>query len=218
MPPRSFAVYQPVRSHSFVDFGLSGGLEGLRWSKLCAADPAQFAHSTVYRSPHSGTSCSIKQLRVSAFPVQSFAPPSQHDVRAVLAAARKSLRDGVQATSSYYDSDFAVASLSQKELMHLAYNSTNEWVKEWRAGCNNRSSLSLCQVSGNLHLLWTTGSNGQYLMCTPLDVAGAVADPSSALNASLPAMDCSSIPTNKSSTHQRISDVEVLRVAVLPLY
>lgn len=207
MPPRSFSIYQPVRSHSFVDFGLSGGLEGLRWSNVPVADPAQFADSIVDRSPQLNSLCSIKQLRASTFPDQSFTPPCHNDVRVVL---NKAMHDGCEATSNHHGTHFTIAALPQKELLNLAKNSTNEWVREWRAGCNNSSSLGLFEVSGTIHLLWTTGSNGQFLMCTPLDVSGALADPSSALNSSLPAFDCSSIPANKCFTHQRISNIEVI--------
>ena len=217
MPPRSFSVYQPVRSHSFVDFGLSGGLEGLRWSEARASDTAQFADSVVDRSPHN-TLCSMVQLRASTFPDQSFAPPSYNDVRFLLTTAGKSLGDGHKASSSHLDTHFAVSSLPQKELMNIAKDSTSELVKEWRAGCNSSSSLAICEVSGNLILLWTTGSNGQFLMSTHLDVPGALADPCSSLNASLPAFDCSSIPSNKIQAHQRISDIQVQRHARLKLF
>ena len=150
MPPRSFSVYQPVRSHSFVDFGLSGGLEGLRCSE--ARVTAQFVDSVVDRSPHN-TLCSMVQLRASTFPDQSFAPPSYNDVRVVLTTAGKSLGDGQKTSSSHLDTHFAVASLPQKELINIAKDSTSEWVREWRAGCNSSSSLAICEVSGNLILL-----------------------------------------------------------------
>ncbi len=218
MPPRSFSVYQPVRSHTFVDFGLSGGLEGLRWSEARASDTAQFADSVVDRSPHNSTRCSMVQLRASTFPDQSFAPPSYNDVRVMLTTAGKSLGNCHKASSSHLDTHFAVSSLPQKELMNIAKDSASEWVKEWRAGCNSSSSLAICEVSGNLILLWTTGSNGQFLMCTHLDVPGALADPCSSLNASLPAFDCSSIPSNKIQAHQRISDIQVQRHARLKLF
>jgi hypothetical protein len=212
MPPRSFSTYQPVRSHAFVDFGLSGGLEGLRWSRASSADPTQFADTIVDRSTLPPSKCNIELIRASKFPDQTFTPPSHNDVRALLATARKRLHDFRRASSSgHRDTDLAVASIPQAELLSLGQDSTKEWVREWSAGCNSSSSLAVCEISGTPHLLWTTGSNGQFLMCSVLDIAGAVADPSSALNASLPAFDCSSIPTSTCFTHQRISDIEVIR-------
>jgi hypothetical protein len=219
MPPRSFSVYQPVRSHSFIDFGLSGGLEGLRWSKASPLEPAKYADTIVDRSSQPPPSlCSIVQMHVSMFPDEPFTPPSHGDARAALTAARSSMRDGSETSSKQHETDFAVASIPQKELTNLGKDAVNGCVKEWRAGCNNSSSLALCDVSGTSHLLWTTGSNGQFLMCAPINVAGALRDPSSALNASLPAFDTSSMPTKNCFTHQRISDIQVTRCSVSPMH
>ena len=218
MPPRSFSVFQPVRSHSFVDFGLSGGLEGLRWSKASSLEPAKYADTVVDRSPQLPSLCSIVQMRASTFPDEPFTPPTHKDVRAALTAARSSMLDGGDAISNQHDSDFAVASIPQKELMNFGKDAVNGWLKEWRASCNNSSTLALFDASGTPHLLWTTGSNGQFLMCAPIDIAGTVRDPSSALSASQPAFDSNSMTASKCFTHQRVSDIQVTHRGSFPTY
>jgi hypothetical protein len=210
MPPRSFSIYQPVPSHAFVDFGLSGGLEGLRWSRSSSADPKQFADTIVDRPTQCISKRNIELVRASTFPDQTFTPPSHNDVRALLTTARKHSRDFRASSSDHRDADLAIACIPQTELLSMGQDSTKEWVREWSAGCNSSSSLAVCEISGTPHLLWTTGSNGQFLMCSALDVATALADPSSTLNQSLPAFDSSSIPTKACFTHQRISDIEVI--------
>jgi hypothetical protein len=86
--------------------------------------------------------------------------------------------------------------------MNFGKDAVNGWLKEWRASCNNSSTLALFDASGTPHLLWTTGSNGQFLMCAPIDIAGTVRDPSSALNASQPAFDSNSMTASKCFKHQ----------------
>jgi hypothetical protein len=208
MPPRSFSIFQPVHSHPFADFGLSGGVEGLRWIKSSQADPIKFADSIVHRGSEPHSQFSLLQIRTSTFSDEPFSPPSFCDVQHLLGATKNNSRIGCKIKSNP-DFDFSAASISQKEIMNLCRDSTNERVKEWRDGCNNSSSLVSCEILSNPYLFWTTGCNGQFLMHTPLDISAFIENPSSALNASLPALDSSSLPDKEGLSFQRISDIEV---------
>ena len=215
MPPRSFSVYQPVRSHAFADFGLSGGFEGLRRRKSSSALAEPLADTIVDRCSQPPSFCSIKQIRSSCFADEEYSAPSTGDARLFLSSVKKRLAG--KCARGEEDGDFAFASISQNELLSLGSQSAHEIATARRTACNNSSSLALLYASGNPHLLWTTGSNGQFLMCAPIDPARALANPLSSLNASAPALDSSSIPTAKCFTHQRICDVEVHITAVVIL-
>jgi hypothetical protein len=207
MPPRSFSVYQPVHSHSFADFGLSGGVEGLRWSKQSPAAADKMADTVIERLQSPTGFCSISQIRTSTFPDQSFAPPSKADAQSFLSSARKRISPDGSAVDR--DAVFDFASVSRSEILSMASDSARDCSAQLRAACNNSSSLALLHVSGVPHLLWTTGSNCQFLMCSAMHIDRAVADPASSLNACVPALDCSSLPAAECVTRQRISDVEV---------
>jgi hypothetical protein len=213
MPPRSFSVYQPVHSHAFADFGLSGGLEALRCAKASSTHEAKSAGTIVDRCIQPSGFCSVKQIRASTFPDQNFTSHSQSNARNFLASANKGPRHRYAEADANHDDDFTFASISRRELARMGEEANQEFANELRSSSNNSSSLALLEASGTRHLLWTTGSNGQFLMCAPMDIARVLSDPTSTLNSSRPAFDSSSIPTALCFTHQRIADIEVTDIA-----
>jgi hypothetical protein len=215
MPPRSFSVYQPVHSHAFADFGLSGGLEALRCVKATSQHEVKSAGTIVDRCIQPSGFCSVKQIRASTFPDQDFTSHPQSDARSVLASANKRLRRGYAGAFDNHDDDFAFASISRRELERMGEEANQEFVNELRSSSNNSSSLALLEASGTRHLLWTTGSNGQFLLCAPMDIVRVLSDPTSTLNSSRTAFDSSSMPTADCFTHQRISDIEVTDITHL---